>query len=139
MDNDYSLQELIANMQQMVQSNSNKLNGAASTSGGPSWTYTTPATISDHVKSVYYPSEYYGKQWDDRYTYTGGTTSTTSVEEIRHMALVNRIDRLEKMLEERLCVLNPNPEMLQKWEILQEIYNQYKAAEALLFGHDADE
>jgi hypothetical protein len=138
MDNDYSLQELIANMQQMVQSNSNKLNSAASTSGGPSWTYTTP-NISDHVKSVYYPSDYYGKQWDDRYTYTGGTTSTTSVEEIRHMALVNRIDRLEKMLEERLCVLNPNPEMLQKWEILQEIYNQYKAAEALLFGHDADE
>ena len=136
MDNDYSLQELIANMQQMVATNKNKLN-SASTSGDPTWTYAP--NISDHVNSIYYPNEYYGKQWDDRYAYTGTTTSTTSVEESRHMALVNRIDRLEKMLTDRLCVLNPNPEMLQKWEILQEIYNQYKAAEALLFGHDADE
>ncbi len=135
MDNDYSLQELITNMQQMVQANTSKLNSVAS-SGDPMWTYGSGST---QVQSIYQPNDYYGKQWDQRYTYTGTTTSTTSADEIRHMALVNRIDRLEKMLTERLCVLNPNPEMLQKWEILQEIYNQYKAAEALLFGHDADE
>jgi hypothetical protein len=139
MDNDYSLQELLANMQQMVQTNNNKLHNTASATGGPSWTY-TPAT-NDYVTSIYNPTTYPAKQWDDRYTYTGNTTSinTSSLEELRYGELSNRMARMEKILEERLCVLNPNPEMLQKQKILQEIYNQYKAAEALLFGHDADE
>ncbi len=137
MDNDYTLEELIANMQQMVQSNSNKINAASTTSSLGSYDPNSYLGVS----SVYYPSDYYGKQWDDRktYTYTGTTTSTTSLDEIRHRELTNRIDKMEKMLEERLCVLKPTPEMLKKWEILQEIYNQYKVAEALLYGHDADE
>lgn len=70
-------------------------------------------------------------------TYT--TTSITSVDQMRYDALQSRIDKLEHMLEQRLCVLRPDPDMLQKWELLQSIYEQYKAAEALLYGLDADE
>jgi len=45
-------------------------------------------------------------------------------------AINNRLTTIEK----RLSILVPDKKMLKKYEILQDIYNQYKAAEALLSG-----
>lgn len=42
-------------------------------------------------------------------------------------------------IEKRLNILRPNPELLEKYELLQSLYEQYKAAEAMLYGDDADE
>lgn len=39
--------------------------------------------------------------------------------------------RLEK-IEERLCILKPDPEKLAKYEALKDLYSQYKMMEALL-------
>ena len=36
-------------------------------------------------------------------------------------------------IEKRLQILRPNPELLEKYEMLQSLYDQYKAAEALLY------
>ena len=45
--------------------------------------------------------------------------------------------RLEA-IENRLSILVPDKEMLEKYEVLQDIYKQYKAAEALLSGPDME-
>jgi hypothetical protein len=41
-------------------------------------------------------------------------------------------------IEKRLQILRPNPELLEKYEMLQSLYDQYKAAEALLYGDDEE-
>jgi hypothetical protein len=46
-------------------------------------------------------------------------------------------DRLST-IEKRLAILVPDKKLLKKYEILQDIYNQYKAAEALLDGPDPE-
>lgn len=42
--------------------------------------------------------------------------------------LFDAVDAIEK----RLAILRPDPELLEKYEVLQGMYEQYKAAEALL-------
>jgi len=49
-------------------------------------------------------------------------------------AINNRLTTIEK----RLSILVPDKKMLKKYEILQDIYNQYKAAEALLSGPEPE-
>ena len=49
-------------------------------------------------------------------------------------AFNNRLTTIEK----RLSILVPDKKMLKKYEILQDIYNQYKAAEALLSGPEPE-
>lgn len=46
-------------------------------------------------------------------------------------------DRLST-IENRLSILKPDTDMLEKYEVLQDIYKQYKAAEALLSGPDVE-
>jgi hypothetical protein len=47
-------------------------------------------------------------------------------------------DRLST-IENRLSILVPDKEMLEKYEVLQDMYKQYKAAEALLDGPDPEQ
>jgi len=46
-------------------------------------------------------------------------------------------DRLST-IENRLSILVPDKEMLDKYKVLQDMYNQYKAAEALLSGPEPE-
>jgi|TARA_B110000495_G_scaffold47724_1_gene39764 hypothetical protein len=46
-------------------------------------------------------------------------------------------DRL-KTIENRLGILIPDPKMLEQYEVLQDMYKQYKAAETLLTGPDSE-
>ena len=46
-------------------------------------------------------------------------------------------DRLST-IENRLSILVPDKEMLEKYEVLQDIYKQYKIAEALLSGPEPE-
>ena len=46
-------------------------------------------------------------------------------------------DRLST-IENRLSILVPDKEMLEKYEVLQDMYKQYKAAEALLSGPEPE-
>lgn len=139
MDNDYSLQELMANMQTMLKSNQSKLDtySVSTTSANPKY---TNAGVASVYRPDWYSHIYNGDPYlrDNTYTYTTSTTTKT-LEEMRYMEIMNRIERMEKTMNDRLCVLTPDPEMLKKWELLQEIYQQYKAAEALLYGSDSDE
>jgi hypothetical protein len=42
-------------------------------------------------------------------------------------------------IEKRLSILVPDSELLKRYEVLQDLYSQYKAAEALLDGPDPEE
>ena len=46
-------------------------------------------------------------------------------------------DRLST-IESRLSILVPDEDMLEKYEVLQDMYKQYKAAEALLSGPEPE-
>ena len=80
--------------------------------------------------------------------YTTGTIDLSSVyqdvdqditlnvegEERKVSELFKTIDVIKK----RLSILEPKKEMLEKYKVLQDLYEQYKAAEALLDGPDAE-
>ena len=42
-------------------------------------------------------------------------------------------------IKDRLAVLEPKKELLDKYEVLQSLYEQYKAAEAMLSGPDIED
>lgn len=49
--------------------------------------------------------------------------------------LFNAMDTIEK----RLGILRPDPKLLDKYELLQSLYEQYKAAEAMLYEGNNEE
>ena len=49
--------------------------------------------------------------------------------------LFNTMDTIEK----RLGILRPDPKLLDKYELLQSLYEQYKAAEAMLYEGNNEE
>ena len=51
---------------------------------------------------------------------------------------IDAINNRLTTIENRLSILVPDKKMLKKYEILQDIYNQYKAAEALLSGPEPE-
>ena len=51
---------------------------------------------------------------------------------------IDEIKNRLSAIENRLSILVPDKKMLKKYEILQDIYNQYKAAEALLSGPEPE-
>ena len=84
---------------------------------------------------------------DGNITITTGTLSsdmTLSVDDYwndmndpREEEIKSMNDRLS-VIENRLSILVPDNEMLEKYEVLKDLYNQYKAAEALLSGPDTE-
>ena len=47
-----------------------------------------------------------------------------------------KTERRLETIEKRLCILEPKKDMLEKYVVLQDLYKQYMAAEALLQGDD---
>lgn len=50
----------------------------------------------------------------------------------------DRTERRLDAIEKRLCILEPKHEMIEKYEVLKDLYNQYRAAEALLYDDDSE-
>ena len=50
----------------------------------------------------------------------------------------DRTERRLDSIEKRLCILEPKHEMIEKYEVLKDLYNQYRAAEALLYDDDSE-
>jgi len=70
----------------------------------------------------------------DTTTY-GKTTISTAKSTIDIDELADMMETLKK----RLLILTPNFEMHEKYPMLKELYNEYKAMEALLSGPDSNE
>jgi len=65
----------------------------------------------------------------------GNTTIKTAKNTIDLDELADMMETLKK----RLLIIAPNFEMHEKYPMLKELYNEYKAMEALLSGPDSDE
>jgi hypothetical protein len=53
-------------------------------------------------------------------------------------SLTDLNDRLET-IEKRLTILVPDAKLLEQYQVLQDLYAQYKAAESLLFGPEIED
>ena len=138
-DKDYTV--MIEQIYKLMEDNNGKIESIAKSE---------KYTSDTNVHSTYIPNKLTGgSPWDYYKDYTDykdyiwkdtHITSTTTIDPntVRHQELVSRLDKLEKLVEDRLLVLRPNKEMLEKYELLQSIYEQYKAAEALLYGGEDD-
>ena len=65
----------------------------------------------------------------------GGVGFGSSSIEPTHIRLEDEIQKLKKSLEqinERLAILEPKPELLEKYEMLRKAYEDYKILEAML-------
>ena len=74
------------------------------------------------------------------YSFNGNPTPTDiriHDENGKEYSFRNMFDRLDT-IEKRLTILRPDDKMLEKYELLQSLYDQYKAAEALLYGEEDD-
>ena len=71
----------------------------------------------------------------------GNTSRPTDIrihdENGKEYSFRNMFDRLDT-IEKRLTILRPDDKMLEKYELLQSLYDQYKSAEALLYGEEDD-
>ena len=81
---------------------------------------------------------------DSDSAYSTGTTITLDsywndmADDPRDQEAFKSINDRLSTIENRLSILKPDTEMLEKYEVLQDIYKQYKAAEALLSGPDVE-
>ena len=88
--------------------------------------------------------EYSIDVWDDlaREEYTdvtlGPWKDTLSSDYDEDSPEIEAINNRLATIEKRLAIVVPNKKLLKKYTILQDLYNQYKAAEALLDGPDPE-
>ena len=81
---------------------------------------------------------------DDLISSTNYSGVTVSVDDYWNDINDPRDDEIKSMndrlstIENRLSILVPDKEMLEKYEVLQDIYKQYKIAEALLSGPEPE-
>ena len=70
---------------------------------------------------------------------TTGNNIYTSSQELELDSSVKDIQNRLVTIEKRLGVLVPDEKLLEQYELLQSLYNQYTAAEALLYDGDNNE
>ena len=52
---------------------------------------------------------------------------------------ISELFKTVDVIKKRMAILEPKKEMLEKYAVLQDLYDQYKAAEALLDGPDVED
>jgi len=52
---------------------------------------------------------------------------------------ISELFKTVDVIKKRMAILEPKKEMLEKYKVLQDLYDQYKAAEALLDGPDMED
>ena len=70
---------------------------------------------------------------------TTGNNIYTSSQELELDSSVKDIQNRLVTIEKRLGVLVPDEKLLEQYELLQSLYNQYTAAEALLYDGENNE
>jgi hypothetical protein len=74
-------------------------------------------------------------------TFNAGTTEygKTTIKTARSTIDIDELADMMETLKKRLLILTPNFEMHEKYPMLKELYNEYKAMERLLSGPDTNE
>jgi hypothetical protein len=73
--------------------------------------------------------------------FNAGTTEygKTTIKTAKNTIDIDELADMMETLKKRLLILAPNFEMHEKYPMLKELYNEYKAMEALLSGPDSNE
>ena len=92
-------------------------------------TYTV--NMDDVIDSTLYSTSY-----DSMISTTGPTVGniniTTTVDDYLHSPTMKEIQNQLDAINERLAILQPNPEHLEKFDALREAYEHYKTLEGLI-------
>lgn len=97
---------------------------------------TSDTTIAGNtVENITISTDSYG---DYLTTSTIGGSSIYTSSDDKQDAFKSINDRL-KTIEQRLGILIPDEKLLEQYELLQSLYNQYAAAEALLYDGENNE
>lgn len=79
-----------------------------------------------------------GMQWSTN-QWSTDTVQTATISTAKGSVVdIDELAELIKVLKERLLVITPNFEMHEKYPMLKELYDEYKALEKLLSGPDRD-
>lgn len=79
-----------------------------------------------------------GMQWSTN-QWSTDTVQTATISTAKGSVVdIDELAELIKVLKERLLVITPNFEMHEKYPMLKELYDEYKAMEKLLSGPDRD-
>ena len=83
----------------------------------------------------------YSIDYDDVTTITsdGANSIWNSMSDYRGIDELDSLNVRLATIEKRLSILVPDSKLLEKYEVLQGLYSQYKAAEALLDGPDPEQ
>ena len=79
------------------------------------------------------------------WSYTGGSNAGSTeyskdyIKTEKHQINLDELAEMMETLKKRLLILAPNFEMHEKYPMLKELYDEYKAMEKLLSGPDTDE
>lgn len=108
--------------------------------GETTWNYDDSSTVSISdltlTASSISSSAIYG------YPYNGSITTSAPSYDITFQDETGKIYSFKEMyksleaIEKRLTILKPDDKLLEKYQILQDLYEQYKAAEALLYDNE---
>lgn len=79
-----------------------------------------------------------GMQWSANQWSTNTVQAATISTANGSVVDIDELAELIKVLKERLLVITPNFEMHEKYPMLKELYDEYKALEKLLSGPDRD-
>lgn len=78
-----------------------------------------------------------GMQWTTNQWSAGNTVHAATVTTAKgNVVDIDELADLIKVLKQRLLVITPNFEMHEKYPMLKELYDEYKAMERLLSGPD---
>ena len=88
-------------------------------------------SVAPSAYSISYANINGGQVSNSGLTVTGAATFDSDVT-IQGRSILKMFETIEK----RLAILTPDPKKLEKWEVLQKAYSQYKMLEALLHEED---
>lgn len=69
----------------------------------------------------------------------GSEGAKSFIQTNKHKIDIDELAEMMETLKKRLLILTPNFEMHEKYPMLKELYDEYKAMERLLSGPDSDE
>jgi hypothetical protein len=83
------------------------------------------------------PQSYTVGQSSSSFSFAKDLTANT-ISTNKHTIDIDELAEMMETLKKRLLILTPNFEMHEKYPMLKELYNEYKAMEKLLGGPDCD-
>lgn len=106
---------------------------------------TVPGIIAQEIGSITLDSAYYNSSnitiasgANQNWAFTDEVKATT-ISTAKHTIDIDELAEVFETVKKRLLILTPNFEMHEKYPMLKELYNEYKAMEKLLGGPDNDD